>query len=328
MGILLRHKFLVVLFIVLIAGIGIGIYLLQNPQIFRSKASLSGANWINAFEITDASGKPIICETSLEIPTCPTTTLTVNFKLKDLSLLTDSNVLGDSTDSFAPPPPPPVSNQGTTGTSESSITPSQTDVDSTTPTSTSTPTPVDSSPIPVASPEQGSGSVVLSTPSASVVSSPIATPSSTQGVSIQINDQNLPIQVGSSLAVILSSQPEAASVSAMYDVRVLVTMPGNSLKPFLAKFNYTPSGLASRGSVATNSAQPVSTGSAKVVPTPKTATASANTKYDLNKDGTVNSVDSSLFLTKWRGKTYAGIDINGDGKVNIFDYSDLKKNFN
>lgn len=51
--------------------------------------------------------------------------------------------------------------------------------------------------------------------------------------------------------------------------------------------------------------------------------------YDLNQDGSVNSIDVGLFLKDWRAKkatVSSAMDFNRDGKINAIDYAVLKKN--
>lgn len=53
-------------------------------------------------------------------------------------------------------------------------------------------------------------------------------------------------------------------------------------------------------------------------------------KYDLNKDGLINSFDIAIFLQIWRNPAHSRrgeVDYNGDGEINVFDYGYLLKDF-
>ncbi len=63
---------------ILLAGLAVGLYLVQRTQIFRPKAAV---NLLNAFEITGPDGTPLSC-TAGNPPTCTTSSLNVNIKLK------------------------------------------------------------------------------------------------------------------------------------------------------------------------------------------------------------------------------------------------------
>jgi hypothetical protein len=68
------------LIILLLVGIVIGVYLVQNTQIFNSRAS---SNVADAFEIKDANGNLIQCNGN----TCYTETDRVDIRLKNVSVL-------------------------------------------------------------------------------------------------------------------------------------------------------------------------------------------------------------------------------------------------
>lgn len=71
--------------IFLIAGIGVGVYLVQRQQIIRSKAS--EGNFVNAFEFRDKDGNTIKCDSSTNPPTCVTKSLDIQVRVKDLNPL-------------------------------------------------------------------------------------------------------------------------------------------------------------------------------------------------------------------------------------------------
>ncbi len=73
-----------ILILILVAGLIAGLYLVQNTQIFKPKASNT---WVNAFEIKDANGNVINCDASTSPPTCETSTEEVEIKVKDLDAL-------------------------------------------------------------------------------------------------------------------------------------------------------------------------------------------------------------------------------------------------
>ena len=64
--------------VVLLIGLIAGIFLVQQRQIFKPKASTS---ILSAFDITGPDGKQLNC-TSGNPPTCETSSLDVNIKLK------------------------------------------------------------------------------------------------------------------------------------------------------------------------------------------------------------------------------------------------------
>lgn len=71
-----------ILMIILIAGVIVGITMLQKQQTVKSRAS---SNIINdAFEFKDANGKKLNCTADANnVLTCPTETLDVSVTLKD-----------------------------------------------------------------------------------------------------------------------------------------------------------------------------------------------------------------------------------------------------
>lgn len=78
--------FIQILFILLLLiGMGIALYLVQNPQILKSRAS--GASFVNAFEFKDKDGNLISCDSSTTPPTCTTKTLEINVRIKDVNAL-------------------------------------------------------------------------------------------------------------------------------------------------------------------------------------------------------------------------------------------------
>ncbi len=70
--------------LVLIAGVGAGVYLVQTQQILKSKAS---GNFMEAFEIKDANGNIIQCDGSTNPPTCDTGTLDIQVRVRDANAL-------------------------------------------------------------------------------------------------------------------------------------------------------------------------------------------------------------------------------------------------
>jgi len=75
-------KIQILIAVILIAGIVGGVYLIQHPQIFKSKA---GQTIYNAFEITDDTGNAIPCIEN----NCNTDSLDVNIKIKDINALVE-----------------------------------------------------------------------------------------------------------------------------------------------------------------------------------------------------------------------------------------------
>lgn len=71
--------------LLLIGGLVAGLYLLQQQQTIKSKAS---SNLINAFEIKDDKGNTLVCDGNTNPPTCTTSSLNINIKVKDLNALT------------------------------------------------------------------------------------------------------------------------------------------------------------------------------------------------------------------------------------------------
>lgn len=75
-----RHQILGM--ILLLVGLGLALYLVQQQVLLRSK----GAGEVtSAFEITDPQGSPLPCSGD----TCETQSLDVQVKLKDLEALID-----------------------------------------------------------------------------------------------------------------------------------------------------------------------------------------------------------------------------------------------
>lgn len=70
--------------LVLIAGVGAGVYLVQTQQILKSKAT---TNFVDAFEIKDANGNILTCDGSTNPPTCTTSTLDIQVRVKDVNPL-------------------------------------------------------------------------------------------------------------------------------------------------------------------------------------------------------------------------------------------------
>lgn len=72
----------IILIVILLVGLGVGIFLVQRQQIFKSKAS---QQLQNAFEITPADPQKTV---SCSEGTCQTDTLDVQIKLQDIEALT------------------------------------------------------------------------------------------------------------------------------------------------------------------------------------------------------------------------------------------------
>lgn len=69
-----------VIVLLLIVGLALGVYTVQNPQVFQSQAQ---GNLYNAFDIKDSSGNKVNCTDSF----CATRSLDVDVQLKDLAPL-------------------------------------------------------------------------------------------------------------------------------------------------------------------------------------------------------------------------------------------------
>lgn len=74
--------------LLLIAGIIVGVYLVQKQQLFKSKAS--SAPIIDALEIKDNNGKIINCDSNTNPPTCEISDPNITIRLKDTSVLLPS----------------------------------------------------------------------------------------------------------------------------------------------------------------------------------------------------------------------------------------------
>ena len=61
-----------VILLLLLAGIGAGIYLVQHPQIFKPKASSDNIEWVNS------NGDPDNCVTGPGTITCPKVKFKIN----------------------------------------------------------------------------------------------------------------------------------------------------------------------------------------------------------------------------------------------------------
>lgn len=308
-------RVIILLVIIVIGAIAIGVYLLNNPQIFRSRAG-TGVDWLNAFDITNASGQVLVCNNTQNPPICQTNTLTVKIAIKDLSVLTRS-VLAESTQAAILPPPNPGDTPGQGAAFEQSLTDINAEF---------TPTPV---PVSAIVPT-GDEKIETDTPEATATATPTPhgsiTP--TNGIlSIKVKDQEIDFNTKQPVSIILSTEEGAALTPAEYDVPIVVTREDNSIQALVVKFNYQP---GRGGGESTASAIPSGTASASATPraTASTnATPRATSRFDLNGDGVLNAFDTTSFLQKWRGRNPADlriIDFNSDGVANIFDYSTLK----
>lgn len=65
----------------LVIGIGVGVYLVQRQQTIKSGATGGSGNFVTAFEMKDASGSAIRCDSSTNPPTCTTPSLDINVKV-------------------------------------------------------------------------------------------------------------------------------------------------------------------------------------------------------------------------------------------------------
>lgn len=74
------------IFLILLLGLVISIYLVQRQQVFKSKATV---NMLNAFEIKDDKGNIINCTPAVgdQPPICETGSLNINIKVKDVNSL-------------------------------------------------------------------------------------------------------------------------------------------------------------------------------------------------------------------------------------------------
>ena len=70
--------------VVLLIALAAGIYLVQQQQGIKSRAS---TNIIQAFEIKDSNDKPIVCDGSKNPPECETSTSEIYIKVTDLEPL-------------------------------------------------------------------------------------------------------------------------------------------------------------------------------------------------------------------------------------------------
>lgn len=306
-------RFIILIVIIIVGAIAIGVYILNNPQIFRSRAG-TGVDWLNAFDITNASGKVLNCDNTQNPPVCQTDTLSIKIAVKDLSILTKS-VLAEATESA----------QGDTEDPEiTALEQTLANLDEPTP----TPEPI-SAIVP-----GGEDEPDLEAPEASATATPVPAGSIAPSggiLSIKVKDQEINFNTKEPVTVVLSNEEGAALTPAEYDIPIVVTREDNSIQALVIKFNYQPGGGSGE---ATASATPSGTASSSATPR-ATATASASatprvvSRFDLNGDGVLNAFDTASFLQKWRGRNAADlrtIDFNGDGVVNIFDYSTMKGN--
>lgn len=76
--------------ILIFVGLLVGVFLVQNKQIFKSKAAYNPI--MEAFEITDSSGNPANCvlDNSNNTIACDIHTTEVNYKLKSTDALIKS----------------------------------------------------------------------------------------------------------------------------------------------------------------------------------------------------------------------------------------------
>lgn len=82
-----QYKKQLIITILLLLGIGIGVYLVRLPQIFKSKAS---QELYNTFQLTqtspDSEIKPVTCENTENGYTCTTDSLDVFLRVDVLEL--------------------------------------------------------------------------------------------------------------------------------------------------------------------------------------------------------------------------------------------------
>lgn len=82
--------------VVLLVGLIVGIFLVQQTQIFKPRASTTGPDLTKAFKVTNERGETLNCvretrnaDGSIKDPvTCTTDTLNVNIQVQDLAELT------------------------------------------------------------------------------------------------------------------------------------------------------------------------------------------------------------------------------------------------
>ncbi len=70
----------IIILILIILGLILGLYLVKQPQIFKSRAT---TNIYDAFDITDDQGNKIYCSDNI----CTTHSLNINLKITDPALL-------------------------------------------------------------------------------------------------------------------------------------------------------------------------------------------------------------------------------------------------
>ena len=75
----------IVALVVLVVGVGAGVYLVQRQQTLKSKAA--GGSFVNAFEFKDKDGNLIQCDSNTNPPTCTTKTLDIQVRVKDVNAL-------------------------------------------------------------------------------------------------------------------------------------------------------------------------------------------------------------------------------------------------
>lgn len=277
--------FIVLIALLLVAGIGIGVYLLQNPQILKSRASTSPSVWLEAFEITDGLNKPVVCDSSKEVPVCNVSTVSVNFRLKDLNIL-QQNVLGEHTEEAT---------DSATATPSATVRPTL----SPTPAAKKAGVKIDDKDLDL---QNKTPLKVLLIKDASKVNTPakIDLP-----VVINLTDNALRAYVITfNYTPAKNTNPEATGSSKTTD---------------LNKENKEAS--ASPKAQSTPPAR--TTGTTSATPAPS-ASATPN-RYDLNQDQVIDRLDLTEFIRRYQAKSYSTIDLNRDGRVNSIDYSELQK---
>lgn len=71
--------------LILLIGIPIGVYLVQNQQIFKGRAYQDEV--FEAFEFKDGNGNVITCDSSTNPPSCTTQTPDISITIKNLDAL-------------------------------------------------------------------------------------------------------------------------------------------------------------------------------------------------------------------------------------------------
>lgn len=76
------------LIILLLIGIAVGVYLVQNKGFFKFNSKANTSEIIQALDLRDADNNPLQCDESVSPPVCYTSSLDIKLRVKNKGALT------------------------------------------------------------------------------------------------------------------------------------------------------------------------------------------------------------------------------------------------